>query len=101
MTEEVARSLRGLEFLLGALGVSAESRNDLRTVGRDLEWAHFEIKRLTDKLLEAYTRSAEIALGYGYTLDENRQQPWARDANAWLRTQNVEIAKRILELANE
>lgn len=40
-------------------------------------------------------RCANIAQNWGYTHVERKEQPWAHEANRALRTQNLEIAKRI------
>lgn len=60
-----------------------------------------QVQQLKTKLREARAEgmreAAEIALKYGYTLDFDREhQPWAREANTWLRTQNKAVSERIL-----
>ena len=51
---------------------------------------------------KALELAAHKALNYGYTLDYDRNhQPWASEANHWLRAQNKEIEKQIKALGEE
>jgi hypothetical protein len=51
---------------------------------------------------KAREMAANKALNYGYTIDfEPKYQPWAREANLWLRAQNKEIQKQVESLGEE
>jgi hypothetical protein len=40
----------------------------------------------------------QLALEHGYALDhEPKHQPWANEANVWLRSQNAEIKRKLQE----
>jgi len=63
--------------------------------GADVELIEQAMTEVWNEALEA---AAQLAMDHGYTLNENSYQPWAFGANMWLRSQNLDIKKKILDL---